>query len=774
MNRRLLVLSSILAALLCVAVAVFLYSLYAAPERKTAVEDSRRDVLCAVPTDAVAIFHFSDLNEMRSRFFDGASSPLPALSPQDEPRIGNLLREVPELDRAARKQSLVSVHYESKNQVSWLWVQALPESLDREALENSLLRICSGVNRKRYNGVDVIRSVSPDLSFAVYGNYLLVSPAIVVLESSIRHLDGHSSILDDSSFVGATAFASGNASLYLNHNNIGKLYSGLLSPSRLQTASFASSLSGWTVMELQSDASSVDVAGRFWTDGEEGRYLSLLEGDKGRVSGILPLLPYNTHWTLLLSPTDFSRYLDGFGTYIGARKKTKDYAYLNALAPKRIDCKTGTREWFLSLDPEEVGVAEIPVGKKSERIVLLHCGNPAAAGVPEAPRKGESLADIVSDTVGFAWKGYLPALLGSFFSATSEEVACRFGPAVLIGSRSAVSALLEAVRGDVYFTLAEYLSQTRAGFVCKGPSPLTLTVNLARCTGQVRDLLKKQTGAALAGRLAERNLAFLSASFSAADRGLAMKGQLLFEQTAELPVPPRNKSRDEEPVYVDDTPVDVPSGPFPVRNFINGKQNWLTQYDNNAIAYLDHNRKAMWSIPFKDRIAGRVEQIDYFRNGKLQMSFAGGSRLCLLDRLGRWVSPFPVDLGRKVLLGPLVYDKTGQGDFRFLLLHTDNRLALYNETGRPAAGWNEITVSEKIRELPERKKVGSERYWILRTSYRMLLYDALGRPVADFSGRHELRPDSKCVVHSPEEVVVTTKDGKDMILNLKKGTFKRY
>ena len=41
-------------------------------------------------------------------------------------------------------------------------------------------------------------------------------------------------------------------------------------------------------------------------------------------------------------------------------------------------------------------------------------------------------------------------------------------------------------------------------------------------------------------------------------------------------------------------------------------------------------------------------------NGKIQFCFCAGSSVYLIDRLGRFVSGFPVDLGKTVLLGPSV------------------------------------------------------------------------------------------------------------------------
>ena len=75
--------------------------------------------------------------------------------------------------------------------------------------------------------------------------------------------------------------------------------------------------------------------------------------------------------------------------------------------------------------------------------------------------------------------------------------------------------------------------------------------------------------------------------------------------------------------------------------------------------------------------------------------------------------------------------------------------------------------------LPEMLKVGDGIYWVVRTSYQSLLYDAHGTICADFSKKNKLKKDTEFEPVSPHEVAVTTVEGRNMVLNLNDGSFRK-
>ena len=101
---------------------------------------------------------------------------------------------------------------------------------------------------------------------------------------------------------------------------------------------------------------------------------------------------------------------------------------------------------------------------------------------------------------------------------------------------------------------------------------------------------------------------------------------------------------------------------FKVKNSATNKINTLRQNADNSLSLLDHNGKSLWKIAFPGPIVGNVEQIDIYSNLKIQYLIAEGSKLHLIDRLGREVKNFPLALGSKALGGPEAV-KQGQNSY---------------------------------------------------------------------------------------------------------------
>ncbi|MGN1211152.1 MAG: hypothetical protein ACI4TM_05655, partial [Candidatus Cryptobacteroides sp.] len=220
------------------------------------------------------------------------------------------------------------------------------------------------------------------------------------------------------------------------------------------------------------------------------------------------------------------------------------------------------------------------------------------------------------------------------------------------------------------------------------------------------------------------------------------------------------------PVFERDTVIVIPEGPFDVINCATGKTNKFYQQKNNLFLCLkDEKGKGLWGVKFDTPICGRAVNLDWFGNGKLQILFAAGSKLHLIDRLGRFVKPFPVDLGKEILLGPDLYDFEGDGKYNVMILHKDNTIQMYDLKGGKPDGWKGITAEEKIKGLPELLKAGASRLWVVRTSLQTLIFPFEGgSPLTIYKGDKMIRPDSPVTVLEGGSVELTRYDGKKTVL----------
>jgi hypothetical protein len=228
-------------------------------------------------------------------------------------------------------------------------------------------------------------------------------------------------------------------------------------------------------------------------------------------------------------------------------------------------------------------------------------------------------------------------------------------------------------------------------------------------------------------------------------------------------------SRLKAPSYDRDTTVVVPEGPFSVKISKSGEIFTFYQNKQKSICLSDENDNDLWGIPFKNKICGTAYSLDYFDNGKYQIIFGAGSSIYIVDRLGRYVYGYPLDLGKDITLGPDLYDFSGTGKYNIVVLHKDNTIEMYDLRGKKPSSWKTIALkNETIKSLPKRLIVDGRGYWVVRTSIQTLIYPFNGgSPLTDFKGDSMIRPDSKVVIGEEGLVEFVCYDGKTRTIEMK-------
>jgi hypothetical protein len=236
-----------------------------------------------------------------------------------------------------------------------------------------------------------------------------------------------------------------------------------------------------------------------------------------------------------------------------------------------------------------------------------------------------------------------------------------------------------------------------------------------------------------------------------------------------LQVPKLTMMKTKAPEFERDTTVVIPQGPFRVKNSGTGKMNLFYQNSHGSLCLQEEGGKGLWGVPFDGKLCGTAQNVDYYANGKLQIIFGSGSKIYVIDRLGRFVTGFPVDLGKEILVGPDVYDFNGTKAYNIMVLHKDNTIEMYNLKGRKPSTWKTIIAPETIKGLPEPVKVGGNTFWVVRTSIQTLIYPfSGGSALTSFKGDQMIRPDSEVKpLEDKVSVSVSCYDGQTRTVKLK-------
>lgn len=688
----------------------------------------------AVPSDALLMACFKEASVASSILTDSSSVFLPLTGKQSPfNRVLETLSGFP-------GDIVISVHTSAKNEISPLICYKLPEDQQRaDSLKVKILSQAGGEKHQNYNNL-VINNAG-GIFYTLTPEYFIASPSLMVLESSVRHLLSGSSVLDNQELKKVIKVLPGaNNVLIINHTHIGKLISAIGSPTLRKQSAFITKMAGWTLLSGNFSGNISGFTGSTYNSKDQGNYLYSLKGIQGKNSSVAMMLPYTTILAVTLTPDDFSDLAENFRDY-------RDFY-------SRQDLKAWSKakEWFLEMKPQELAAALVFCKNQLHWVSLLKCGNSKSYNPAVIP--GE---DFI--------QGAYARLFGNIFGNTREDESYFSEGWLITGSKTVIGEYRNGALTDL--TLQEFTASTQVEkSFGSDNSPVSFYASLTALPDSTSALFRKNIRPVIYDRIKGRNFEALTGSLSAS-------GNIQLNVISDMSKRP-SPDKDDPNAQSEAAAVRVviPGGPFELINPTTGEKEYLEQLPNYMLRLTDKDRKGIWAIPFETPLRGFVEQVDFFNNKQLQMLFASGNRLYLLDRKGKYVSPYPKKVDSLILLGPKCYSLSSDGNFAIMVLGTDNTLRLYDHLCKPYPEWSNIKSREPVRNFPELKKIGRNNYFILRTDSQTRIYTANGIEVAKLPAGEKIAPDSEIKILSDDEIVVKSDKKRYFSIDVESGKIK--
>ena len=548
------------------------------------------------------------------------------------------------------------------------------------------------------------------LKSQVKENFLIASRSETFVGSSARHIQEGSSILDVKNLDQLTAWVKGPAVMFVNHSHAGKLLQVYSTPEFRKQSAFVKDLTGWSawsVAELTKD--SIVLDGTTLPGDAAASWLAAFQGTPAQTAEFPEVLPYFAGTAVSVPVTE---------EYIQKRRAFEDGRGKLPRFDKALKDRAGREltpaDWFNSLQAREMVLVSFQAENVVRQVLLLRSAKDLKLG-KEAPNP---------------YRGSIGLLFGDCFSIADTLCTSLNSRWSIFGDLPSLQAF---DKGD--YTLKERLSDASVST----PQGFTVYASITDAPDAVTSVLSGALGKAV------KEWA-IGSGYAPAITTLDLSGE---RPTFKVALYKRALRGSKVQVMERDTTVVIPTGLFPVKNFSTGQTNYLYQNSHLSICLNDENGQGVWGVPFKEPICGRVQNIDYFANGKIQFLFAAGTKLYAIDRLGHWVSGFPAELGKPVLLGPDVYDFTGAKGYTVMVLHKDNTLERYNIHGNKPDGWKGIKAPETVKNLPDLLIVGDMSYWVVHTSVRTLIYPFTGgEPIVSGEGAKMIKPDAAIEITS--------------------------
>lgn len=136
--------------------------------------------------------------------------------------------------------------------------------------------------------------------------------------------------------------------------------------------------------------------------------------------------------------------------------------------------------------------------------------------------------------------------------------------------------------------------------------------------------------------------------------------------------------------------------------------------DTNHMLYLFSNTGTLfWKKQLSGPIVGKIEQVDLYKNRRLQMAFRTPDRFMILDRNGKVVPPFDKKIASETPHHLSVFDYDLNRNYRFLLSH-GKKVEMYDNNGRRVSGFKLNTLKQPLQNPPTHVRFGNKDYIVLQ------------------------------------------------------------
>jgi hypothetical protein len=171
--------------------------------------------------------------------------------------------------------------------------------------------------------------------------------------------------------------------------------------------------------------------------------------------------------------------------------------------------------------------------------------------------------------------------------------------------------------------------------------------------------------------------------------------------------------------------AEIISDPQTLKNHVTNTYDIAVQDVNNILYLVSNSGNILWKKQLHGKILGKIEQIDMYKNGRLQLAFATSKRVYVLDRNGNDVSPFPLKFNDAITEPLSVFDYDKRKNYR-LLVTQDKNLLMYDASGKSVSGFNYKTNGETITTQPKHFRIGSKDYIVFTAGETLKILNRQG------------------------------------------------
>ncbi|MBN1989613.1 MAG: hypothetical protein JW783_09480 [Bacteroidales bacterium] len=699
-------------------------------------KDARTNPLYAIPIDAAIIakiekYHsFSSALKENNKVWETLISVSAANSAnQFLVSIDTLAKRSSGFNQLLQNNPIyLSVHQEGKESLGTLAAAALPVEFSKSDLAELIKSLTVGsylIDDIGYSGAAFYHVSKGDSAsnhefyIAYQKGIVLCSNSKLIAQASIRQLNEGASLQSNPSFmaIAKTMGSRVDGNIFINTKKFPKTFGFLASGNYKKAFAEQSDLANWIELDLFLKSDAVLLNGFAQAPDSLNAFLRVFSRQRTVSTNFHSVVPTQVGAFAFMGISNLDYYLSDYRAYLDRQGKLSSYSA--AISKLNRELGTDAQELVSSFFGKELALVYVPfeglsyadcwfvvAQARSKSLAQQTLSGAANAYAQKQGINGSSYRNTFRvdrekniDIYKFPVDGLFNTLFGSLFSQVSATSYTFIDDFVVFGSSfEAISRFVlsnvhnkQLASDNLYKEFSELLS---------AESNFFLYLNPIRAQAVFNEFLSPK----YAKELADNSQALANL------QGIAFQlnggSDMVFTNIATR----FSSEQVDHPQTVWETRLDTSFAMKPqlvVNHNTNNREIFVQDLHNNIYLINDVGR-VLWKRKLPESIMGEVNQLDLYKNGKLQLVFNTASYLWAVDRNGNDVEGFPVKLRSEAANAIAVFDYEGTRDYRIFVASADRRVYAYDGKGRLVTGWkfdkSERIVTEQIQHFRDKGK----------------------------------------------------------------------
>jgi hypothetical protein len=637
---------------------------------------------------------------------------------------------------------VASAHQLGKEDIGFLFFVKLRNARDKKFLLETVTSALSAegtIQKRDYNGVNIytIQNIEKEIYFSFFKGVFIYSSKSLLVENAIRQSEAEVSILNDKGFgkVQKTAGKNVDANVYLNFSKLNEIISFTLNNQEKGPVSAFNNFANWAELDVNLKDDAVLLNGFTFSADSLNNYLNIFLKQEPVDHELKTILPANTSLFVSFGISNTERYINDYKSYLERQNKINNYQLtidryknkyaidLESFLKSNLDKELGiiiTDEPNNNLDANSFIVMRTR-GKSLTEDALNEILTKFAQvqGVNKSNYISNLRIDKETTYKVFAipFQNVFKTFFGPVFPSFDYQYATFIDNFLIIGnSKKSVSnfihsnVLQKTLENDMKFEqFTNYLSSK---------SNFYFYTNMFRSPEYIAEFLKPSLKKDLLTNI-KTFKKFQAFAVQFQQNNDMIYNNLFLQYVPEIK---------EEAVTVWESHLDTSMNfkPVLVTNHYTKENEIFVQDLNNKIYLMNKVGRILWKLQLNEKINSEIYQVDYYRNGKLQLLFSTKDKLHLIDRNGNYVERFPVKLRSEATTGMALFDYDKNQDYRILIPCKNKNVYLYDIEGNLVNGWKFGQTDGYVTTPVQHFRVKTKDYLVFADQVRVYILNRRG------------------------------------------------